>query len=71
MEVVADRRKRMLRRLALEIPKFVDAATLNRSPRPHQPDGAPQPGVAVDDGQHRCPQPPREEIAKAALPGRE
>jgi len=29
--------------------KFVDAAALNRRLQPHQPDGAPKPGIAVDD----------------------
>ena len=71
MEVVADLVQGMLRHLALEIPKLVDAAALNRSPRPHQPDSAPQPGIAIDDDQHRRPQSSRDEIFEAAFPGRE
>jgi hypothetical protein len=71
VEVVPDLGERVLRRLALEIAQFVNATALDRRPRPHQPDGAPQPGVTVDDRQHRRPQPARNEIVEAPLPRRE
>jgi hypothetical protein len=41
MEVVANVSERVLRSFTFEIAQFVDAAALNRRPRPHQPDGAP------------------------------
>jgi hypothetical protein len=71
MEVVANVRERVLRSFTFEVAQFVDAAALNHSPRPHQPDGAPEPGIPVDDRQHWRPQSSRDKIVEAALPGRE
>src|SRR5207237_1988723 len=71
MEVVTAVRQRVLRRLALKIAQLVHAAPLDRRLGPDEPDGAPQPGIAVDDGQDRCPQPTRDEIIEAAFPRRE
>src|SRR2546428_3804073 len=59
------------RRLAFKVAQLVDTAALDRGPGPHEPDGASQPGIAVDDGQQRRPQPARDEIVEAALPGHE
>jgi hypothetical protein len=39
--------------------------------RPHQPNGASQPGIAVDNGEYRCSQAARYEIVEAAIPRRE
>jgi len=38
---------------------------------PDEPDGTPQPGITVDDRQHRRLQPARDEIVEAPLPRRE
>src|SRR5882672_293574 len=70
MEVVADLGERVLGRFTREIAKFVDAAALDGSPRPDEPDGASQPSIAVDDRQHRRSQPARDEIVEATLPCR-
>src|SRR5205814_7133751 len=43
MEVVADLGKRVFGRFALEVAQLVNAAALNRSPPPHQLDGARNP----------------------------
>jgi hypothetical protein len=71
VEVVADLGKRMLGRFALEVTQLVDTAALDRGPASHQPDRASQPGITVDDAEHRRPQPARDEIVEAALPRRE
>jgi hypothetical protein len=47
MEIVADLREGVLRGFALEVAQLVHAAALHRGPRPHQLDGAPQPGITV------------------------
>jgi len=71
VEVVADLGERVLRRLALKIAELVDTAALHSRPRPALPDRPPQPGVTVNDGQHRRPQPARDEVVKATFPRRE
>jgi hypothetical protein len=57
----------MLGGLALQVPQLVDAAALDRCPRPGLPDGAAQAGVAVDDAEQRGLQPPRAEAVQAPL----
>src|SRR3989441_8740835 len=68
MEVVADRGQCVLRRFPLEVAELVYTAALHHRPRPHLADGAPQPGITVDDRQHRRPQSSRDEIVETALP---
>ena len=62
MEVVAGFGEGMLRCFPLEVPQLVHAAPLHGGPRPHQAHRAAQPGIAVDDAQHRRPEPARGEI---------
>src|SRR5206468_12071599 len=49
----------------------VDTTALHGRPRPDLPHGPPEPGVTVDDGQHRPPQTARDEVVEAAPPRRE
>src|SRR5216683_4289461 len=65
IKVVADLSQRVLWRFALKIAELVDGTALHRRPRPDLPDGASQSRVTVDDGQHWCPQPARDEIVEA------
>jgi len=49
MEVVADRREGVLRRFAFQVAQLVHTAPLHGRPRPHEADGAAEPGVAIDN----------------------
>ena len=69
MEVVADLRERVLRRLPREVAQLVDTAALDRDLGPREPDGAPQPGVTVDDRSTACN--PRRRDRRGTLPRRE
>jgi hypothetical protein len=53
MKTVPDFIECVLRSFPLKVPQLVDAAALHRGAWPHEPDGAPQASIAIDNGQHR------------------
>src|SRR5439155_7524668 len=68
MEVVADLGQRMFRCFALEVAELVHTATLHRRPRPYLANGTAQPGISVDDAEHRRAQATAHQIVEAPLP---